>query len=86
MVIVPQFRFGWVHEYEDDSRNINTILAAAPVAIPTSSPDEDWIELGVGVSARTSENTSAYFDWDTPLGHDELDGTHTFTGGVRFRF
>ena len=94
-VIVPYFRAEWRHEFENDSEILQTYYAAYGeenavadgliLPVETEEPDEDFFELGLGVSAVFGNNIQAFFDYSTTVGLDDVEA-HLFTVGVRGTF
>jgi uncharacterized protein with beta-barrel porin domain len=88
-VVVPQARLGWVHEYENNAQTFTAFYTVDPNQNPliarTDSPDRNYFELGVGVSAVLPNNLQAFLNYDTLLGHDYITD-HVFTAGVRSSF
>jgi outer membrane autotransporter protein len=88
-VIVPQLRFEWEHEYDNDATNLVARFAADPIntsfGIASDSPDRDYFRLGLGVSAVFPHGVSAFVNYDTLL--DKRDWTdHLIDLGVRWEF
>lgn len=85
-VFLPHMRVAWEHEFEDDSRTITARFIAdpanTPVLIPTDSPDRDFVNLGVGLSAVFAGGFSAFVDYQTALALDNVT-QHSVTLGVR---
>jgi outer membrane lipase/esterase len=95
-VVVPYLRGEWRHEFENESETIKTYYAAYRdteswddnplfLNVETDDPDEDFFELGVGVSALFAGNIQAYLDYRTTLGLDDVSA-NLFTIGVRGSF
>ncbi|GAB4284399.1 MAG: hypothetical protein Kow0092_38850 [Deferrisomatales bacterium] len=89
-VLVPQLRLEWVHEFQDDSRDIEArwvenTTNVTPFAIPTDDPDRNFFHLGVGLSGQFPHGVAGFLYYETPLGLEDVV-THNVTGGVRFAF
>ena len=88
-VLVPQARFDWVHEFDDDNRLVSGRFLGDPsrtrFTLPTDESDSDYFNLGVGVSAIFSEGKSAFFYYQTTVGFEDLEH-HNFSGGLRWEF
>jgi outer membrane autotransporter protein len=88
-VLIPQLRFEWEHEFEDDSRLINARFVNDPIgsafAIETDKADSDYLNLGIGLSAVFSQGRSGYIFYETRLGQDDVT-LHTINAGVRIEF
>ena len=85
-VLVPYARLGWTHQFENDATEMTAVYIDDPrknvLRARTDEPDEDYAELGIGVSAVFKGGMQAFFNYDTLLGLDELT-THLFTVGIR---
>jgi uncharacterized protein with beta-barrel porin domain len=88
-VITPQIRLDWEHEYENDGNSIRARYAADPNRIQffvdPEGPDRNYFNLGVGVVATFGSGFSAFVDYQTVLGLDDVDD-HLFTVGGRYEF
>lgn len=88
-VLIPYGRVGWTHQFEDDATIMTAVYVDDPrenvLRASTEDPEEDYAELGVGVSAVFTGGLQAYFNYDTLLGIDDLT-THLFTVGLRKEF
>ncbi|MEN8207335.1 MAG: autotransporter outer membrane beta-barrel domain-containing protein [Pseudomonadota bacterium] len=88
-VLVPQGRLAWVHEFENDARDMVATYVDDPfnneLIARTDSPDRDYFELGLGVSAVFKNGVQAFFNYDTVLGLDDLT-VHYFSLGGRWEF
>ena len=88
-VFVPQIRFEWEHEYDDDAEILTAFFAADPTAtafgIETDDPDRNYFRLGLGVSAVFSKGLSGYLNYDATLGQENWTG-NLFDLGVRWEF
>jgi outer membrane autotransporter protein len=85
-VLVPHARIGWTHQFENDATEMTAVYVEDPrkniLRARTDEPDEDYAELGIGMSAVFKGGMQAFFNYDTLLGLDELT-THLFTVGIR---
>jgi outer membrane autotransporter protein len=88
-VFMPQLRFEWEHEFEDDSRSIDSHFVHDPTntsfKIGTDDPDRDFFNLGLGLSATFAKRKSGFLFYETKLGHDDLKHD-SLTAGFRFEF
>ena len=88
-VIVPQVRFEWNHEFENDTRIVKARYTYDPfntvLGIPTDSPDRDYFTLGASLSATFSGGVSGFIDYQTLLGLKQVT-THLITAGIRAEF
>lgn len=85
-VLVPHARLGWTHQFENDATEMTAVYIDDPrnniLRARTDEPDEDYAELGIGMSAVFQGGMQAFFNYDTLLGLDDLT-THLFTVGIR---
>lgn len=96
-VIAPYVQFDWQHEFENDTSAIRgsfvnggqgTVPGAAAandILIPLDDPDRDFFNLSLGVASVFPRGISAFVDYLTVLGLDDIT-LHQFVGGVRFEF
>lgn len=95
--VTPYARFDWQHEYENDTSAIRGSFinggqgsvpgasAANDILIPLDDPDRDFFNLSLGVASVFPNGISAFVDYLTVLGLDDIT-LHQFVGGVRFEF
>jgi len=85
--IAPQVRIAWVHEFLDDSRTVDGTFRStgAPISFPTDDADEDFLELGAGVSGSVTDNANAFINYDTVLGNSDYTA-HVFSAGFKILF
>lgn len=95
--VTPYARFDWQHEYENDTAairgsfvnggqgSIPGAAAANDILIPLDDPDRDFFNLSLGVASVFPHGISAFVDYLTVLGLDDIT-LHQFAGGVRFEF
>jgi uncharacterized protein YhjY with autotransporter beta-barrel domain len=85
-VLLPQLRFEWVHEFDDDVRQITASYVADPgstvLSISTDAPDRDFFNFGAGVSLTLRGGISAFAYYETVLGLDNVTA-HNVAFGVR---
>ena len=90
-VVVPYLRLEWRHEFENDADLIKTRYAAQEVGqsfdliVGSDDPDEDFYQLGVGISAVFASNIQAFVDYRTALGLDDVEA-NLLTIGIRGSF
>jgi outer membrane lipase/esterase len=88
-VLLPQVRGEWRHEYLNGAVPIQAQFAADPsntvFAIPTDAPDRNYFALGTSISALLAQNVSAFLDFETILGLQNV-ANYGFTTGVRVSF
>jgi outer membrane lipase/esterase len=85
-VIIPMARAEYIHEFKNDSRNINTSYvqdtSQTRFNILTDKPDRDYIIASAGMSAQFAHGISAFVNYDTVQANYYVNN-HNFTGGVR---
>jgi outer membrane lipase/esterase len=85
-VIMPMARAEYIHEFKNNSRNINAFFSQDPTQtrfnILTDKPDRDFIIASAGMSAQFAHGISAFFNYDTVQAQSFVTN-HNFTGGVR---
>lgn len=93
-VLVPQARFEWVHEFEDDPVVVTGRFIKAttddefgPVdfAFSADEPDENYFIVGAGLSAVLPRGKSLFVHYQTVLGFEDLDH-HSVNAGLRWEF
>lgn len=86
--VTPELRVGWVHQYENDARNIQTRLALSPdsvFTITTDDPDRDHFVGGIGAVVETGGKLQVFFDYERIEGHEYLD-SWSLSAGVLGEF
>jgi outer membrane lipase/esterase len=85
-VIMPMARAEYIHEFKNNSRNINAFFSQDPTQtrfnILTDKPDRDFIIASAGISAQFAHGMSAFVNYDTVQAQSYVNN-HNFTGGVR---
>lgn len=83
-VLIPQVRAEWVHEYMNDSKNLEATLVQANQIIngATASPDRDYFKVGCGLSGIFAGGISAYIQYEEVLGLSHITA-HNVAFGVR---
>jgi outer membrane lipase/esterase len=91
-VLVPQLRAEWNHEFQNDSRNINSSYAGSGPAVanvfistPTEDPDRDFFVVSAGLSAVFKNGLQAFVSYQTLLGYDNFT-SNLVTAGGRLEF
>jgi outer membrane lipase/esterase len=88
-VLVPQVRGEWRHENLNGPIRIQAQFAADPTntvfAVATDSPDRNYFAVGTSISALLAKGVSAFFDFETVLGLQNVTN-YGFTAGVRMSF
>ena len=83
-VLVPQIRAEWVHEYMNDSKNLEATLVQANQIMngATAEPDRDYCKVGCGLSGIFANGISAYFQYEEVIGLSHITA-HNVAFGVR---
>jgi len=89
-VVVPQASLDWMHEFENDQRNVEVSFVGDTrqkrFSYETESPDRNWFEFNAGVTfAFVPYGVQAFGNYRTWLGQKNYD-SHAGTIGVRFSF
>jgi outer membrane autotransporter protein len=88
-VLIPQMRFEWEHEFEDDSRYINAGFVHDPTssrfAIETDEVDKDYFNLGLGLTAVFSQGKSGYLFYESRIDQDNVS-LNRINAGIRIEF
>jgi outer membrane autotransporter protein len=88
-VLIPQLRFEWEHEFEDDSRYINARFVYDPTStvftIETDEVDRDYFNFGIGLSAVFAQGRTGYLFYETRLGQNDVS-LHMINAGIRIEF
>jgi len=88
-VIVPQFGVDWVHEFEDDQREIHfsfvNDLRNKSLTFQNESPDRDFFEIQAGTSIVMANNVQTYVNYTAITGHNYFD-SHSVNFGLRVAF
>jgi uncharacterized protein with beta-barrel porin domain len=85
-ILLPQFNVEYVHEFENDSDAIAGRflgdLSGTTFFLPTDDPDRNYVNLGVGASAVFAKGRSAFIQYQTLLGYEDLE-SHAIGVGLR---
>ncbi|MEL7128421.1 MAG: autotransporter outer membrane beta-barrel domain-containing protein [Pseudomonadota bacterium] len=94
-IIVPNLRAAWLHEFADESREIDNATEidfpfessySTTEKIETNDPDRDYFTLAFGLSASNTDNAARlYIEYEQILGHNFIDAQTVRFGG-EFRF
>jgi outer membrane autotransporter protein len=88
-VLIPQAHFEWVHEFKDGDEVVTGFFVQDPsqttFALDTDSPDSNYFNLRLGVSAQFAKGRSGYFYYRKLLGYDNID-VNAFSAGLRLEF
>ncbi len=83
IVIVPEVRMFWQHEFLNNPRNIGASLDGgngAGFGYETSTPDRDSVFAGAGISAQFGERWSGYVYYNADFGRQDYIGQMISTG------
>jgi outer membrane lipase/esterase len=76
----------YVHEFENDNDAIAGRflgdLSGTTFFLPTDDPDRNYVNLSVGASAVFAEGRSAFIQYQTLLGYEDLE-SHAIGVGLR---
>ena len=88
-VLLPSVHLEWVHEFEDGTDNVVGHFVQDPTvtqfSLVTDSPDEDYFNLRVGLSAQFAHGRSGYIYYRQLIGFENLDA-HTIGAGLRLEY
>jgi outer membrane autotransporter protein len=92
-VLTPYVRFDWEHEFKNNERTFQARFAsvgpqydgANVIGITTDAPDQDYFNLGLGMSATFPRGVMAYIDYATLLGLADTTA-HRLAAGIRYEF
>ncbi len=91
-VFIPQLAVAWVHQFEDDSREIraryeadNTGASAEEFFVETDDPDRNYAKISAAVSGSFRRGISGYLSYQAIVGHNRLS-SHAFSFGGRISF
>ena len=88
VVIKPELRAAWQHEYGDSSYALDASFAnGAGNSFLVNGPEigRDSLLLGAGFAVQCSERCATYLYYDGELGRERFD-RHSVSGGVRIAF
>jgi outer membrane lipase/esterase len=88
-VLVPQVRGEWRHENLNGQYSIQAQFTADPTntifSVPTDAADRNYFAVGTSLSALLAKDVSAFFDFETILGLQNVTN-YGFTAGIRVSF
>jgi len=88
VIIRPELRLEWEHEYGDTATSIDAQLASGAsrsFALTTSGIGRDDLHVGAGFAAVFSDRVTAYAYFDGQFFRTNYDSS-TVTGGIRISF
>ena len=88
-VWIPQLRIGWVHEFENGQEQVGARFVNdinnQPLFVLTQTPDRNYADLSIGVSAQFAGGRSAFLSYNTLLGYEDVT-YNAINAGVRLEF
>lgn len=88
-VLTPQLRFDYNHEFAAQPQRIEATFIADPnqfvFFVRPDYLDRDFFKLGVGLAATLQHGVSAFIDWETLLGYDDVQ-SNVIHVGARYEF
>ncbi len=88
-VIVPQLGVDWIHEFQNDQRDIYFSFAGDTrnrlFSFQNESPDRDFFEVNAGASMVFAHGAQAFVNYRALAGHSYFDG-HSASVGLRLEF
>ncbi|MFT4613229.1 MAG: outer membrane lipase/esterase [Bacteroidia bacterium] len=90
-VILPYVKAEWRHEFENEADTMQARYASQDIGqtfnlnVNTDDPDEDYFEVGLGVSAAFAQNIQAFIDYSTTLDLEDVSA-ELLTIGIRGQF
>jgi outer membrane lipase/esterase len=85
-VLLPQLNAEYVHEFENDNDAIAGRflgdLSGTTFFLPTDEPDRNYVNLSIGASAVFAGGRSAFIQYQTLLGYEDLE-SHAIGVGLR---
>jgi len=88
-VLIPQLELEWVKDLNDGERKVTAAFVNAPEAgsftSNTATPDSDYIEASLSLTALFKGGMMAYFRYGTELSHDDYS-VSTIEAGGRMEF
>jgi len=84
--LVPEFRAQWLHEYENDARDVSARFTGggASYTVEGNNPEANSTLLGGRLTAYLSEAISLYADYELQLQSGDGQTAQTLSAGVRF--
>jgi outer membrane autotransporter protein len=88
-LVVPQASFDWIHEFENDQRNVQVSFVddtrAKRFTYQTEPPDRDWLEINAGVVVVLPNGLQVFGNYRTIVGNSIFD-SQAGTIGLRVAF
>ena len=85
--LIPQFQISFLHEFANDSRNIEAHLTegGAPFSVRTDSPDRDFVTFSTGLDVGLTNNMVFSIAYQTEAGRDNFT-SHSINGTINIQF
>jgi len=88
-ILLPNAQIEWVREFEDDPELLVTRFAydptQTPILVESERIDNDYFNLGVGLSGVFANGRSAYVYYEHVAGQDRMS-SDSLAIGVRIEF
>jgi len=88
-VLTEFLKIEWIHEFENQSRNINASYLYDPFdnpsvfSAPTEEPDRDFFLVSIGLTTVLPMGTQAFFSYENTSGMNRITN-HSFVLGARW--
>jgi uncharacterized protein with beta-barrel porin domain len=88
-ILLPNAQLEWVREFEDDPERLVTRFTAdptrTPILVESERIDNDYFNLGLGLSGVFANGRSAYVYYEHVAGQDRMS-SDSLAIGVRIEF
>lgn len=87
VIVRPEVRLAWLHEFNDSAYPINATFAGCPNVFTVHGPEtgRDAALVGAGVTVQVTPTFSIFGHYDGIVGRDNYN-SYSVTGGFGFRF
>ncbi len=89
ITLIPQLNLEWVMETQNEQRWISGYFledaGRERFRLQTDEPDNNYANLGLGLSLQFKEGIAAFINYDTTLGLSNMTN-HSLMGGIRLEF
>ena len=85
LLLSPEARILWAHEFSNDDRAINAGFAGVPASsfvVAGDKPVNDSVLFGLGLNALYKESFNLYLNYDVNLGRDHSQ--HALVAGMKY--
>lgn len=82
-VLNPSVYAEWIHEFEDDARQITSRFAVNPsssFSAQSDEPDRDYMNIGFSLAATFAQGKMGFISLETVLGQDDVERYQLFVG------